>query len=92
MSATVFTVWVGDWEVNDHYLGAFEAETIAKSWRDDGYDDVVVEELAECPACLWHYPIDYEGWVRVVWEVMGDPRTVVAVCDNCGRHAEVVRV
>jgi hypothetical protein len=90
MSATVFTVWVGGCEVNDHYLGAFEAETIAESWRDDGYDDVVVEELAECPACLWHYPLG--GWVRVAWEVMGDPRTSVEVCPDCGRHAEVVTV
>lgn len=54
MSATVFTVWVGGVELNDHYLGAFEAETIAESWRDDGYDDVVVEELYaeyDCDRC-----------------------------------------
>jgi hypothetical protein len=50
MNETVFTVWVGGVEVNDHYLSAFEAEAIAELWRNDGYDDVVVEALREVVA------------------------------------------
>lgn len=40
-----FTVWVGGSEVNSHYLSRESAERIAKEWRDNGYSDVIVEEV-----------------------------------------------
>ena len=42
-----YTVWVGATEVNDHYLSLEEAEMLAFEYRDDGYDDVIVEEIKE---------------------------------------------
>lgn len=92
MNETVFTVWVGGVEVNDHYLPTkIQADALAQEWRNKGYDDVAVEQVGECPACLWHYPTDEGLWVSVSWEVMGDPRTSVKVCRNCGEHDEVTR-
>ena len=40
-----FTVWVGGVEVNDYYLTKKEAENLAEEYRNDGYDDVVIEEV-----------------------------------------------
>jgi hypothetical protein len=40
-----FTVWVGGVEVNDYYLTKKEAEWLAEEYREDGYDDVVIEEV-----------------------------------------------
>jgi hypothetical protein len=43
--AEKFTVWVGGVEVNDYYLTKKEAENLAEEYRNDGYDDVVIEEV-----------------------------------------------
>jgi len=40
-----FTVWVGGTEVNDSYLTEVEAEALANEYLDDGYDDVIVENI-----------------------------------------------
>jgi len=41
----MYTVWVGGTEVTDWALDLREAQEIAEKYRDDGYDDVAVEEL-----------------------------------------------
>jgi len=41
----MYTVWVGGVEVNDYYLEKDEAERLAQIYRDDGYDDVVIEKV-----------------------------------------------
>ena len=41
----LFSVWVGGVEVNDYYLTEDEANTLAKKYEDDGYDDVVIDEI-----------------------------------------------
>ena len=44
---TVYTVWVGGIEVNDHYIdNENEAERIAAAWRANNYDDVYVESFS----------------------------------------------
>lgn len=43
-----FTVWAGGVEVNDYMLTESEAQAIARSWREQGYDDVQIEELETC--------------------------------------------
>lgn len=40
-----WSVWVGGIEVNDYYLTKDEAENLAEEYRQDGYDDVVIEEV-----------------------------------------------
>jgi hypothetical protein len=40
-----YTVWVGGVEVNDYYLTAEAAEKLAKQYIQDGYDDVVIENV-----------------------------------------------
>jgi hypothetical protein len=40
-----WTVWVGGTEVNDYYLTKEKAERLAQLYRDDDYDDVVVEKV-----------------------------------------------
>ena len=40
-----YTVWVGGGEVNDHLLSKKEADSIAESYRKQGYDDVFVERV-----------------------------------------------
>jgi hypothetical protein len=40
-----WTVWVGGGEVNSYLLTKDEAEDIARTWKDKGYDDVVMEEV-----------------------------------------------
>lgn len=42
-----FIVWVGGVEVNDVLLTKEEAEDLAFEYEDDGYDDVVIEEVEE---------------------------------------------
>ena len=42
-----WTVWVGGGEVNSHYLSLSEAVNIARAWIDEGYSDVVVEEVKQ---------------------------------------------
>lgn len=39
-----FSVWVGGVEVNDYLLTKKEAEKLARSWRNKGYDDVSIDE------------------------------------------------
>ncbi len=40
-----YTVWVGGVEVNDYYLTFERASELADEWREDGYDDVVIEHV-----------------------------------------------
>ena len=40
-----WTVWVGGSEVNLCYLSETQAQNMARAWKDQGYDDVVVEEV-----------------------------------------------
>lgn len=43
-----YTVWVGGCEVNDYYLKTREeAEEIADFYKDEGYDDVIIEPIEE---------------------------------------------
>ena len=39
-----YSVWVGGVEVNDRYLSRKDAERIAETYRQDGYEDVVIEQ------------------------------------------------
>lgn len=39
-----WTVWVGGVEVNDYYLTKERADSLAQEYKDDGYDDVSVEQ------------------------------------------------
>ncbi len=41
-----WSVWVGGGEVNLVYLSETQAQNMAQAWKDKGYDDVVVEEVA----------------------------------------------
>lgn len=45
MSTKMWTVWVGGSEVNNYYRTKEEAEALARIWKDDGYDDVVVQSV-----------------------------------------------
>ena len=38
-----YSVWVGGAEVNDRHLTKEEARNVARKYKDDGYDDVVIE-------------------------------------------------
>ena len=40
-----YSVWVGGSEVNDYYLTLDEAQTIARQYITDGYDDVIIERV-----------------------------------------------
>lgn len=40
-----FSVWVGGTEVNDQLLTREEAESLAFEYEDEGYDDVIIEEV-----------------------------------------------
>ena len=40
-----WTVWVGGLEVNDYHLTQAEAQRLAQVWKDDDYDEVVIEEI-----------------------------------------------
>jgi hypothetical protein len=42
---SVYTVWVGGVEVNDHYLNLSEAKAIEQEYLSEGYHDVSIEEL-----------------------------------------------
>ena len=39
---TIYTVWVGGGEINDHLLTARQATDIARAWLDKGYDEVAI--------------------------------------------------
>ena len=40
-----YSVFVGGVEVNDYLLNREEAENLAFEYEDDGYDDVVIQEV-----------------------------------------------
>ena len=40
-----WSVWVGGSEVNLCYLSQKQAENMAQAYKDNGYDDVVVEQV-----------------------------------------------
>jgi hypothetical protein len=40
-----YTVWVGGTEVNDYYLTKQQAENLAFEYEQQGYDDVIVEQI-----------------------------------------------
>ena len=42
-----FTVWVGGGEVTDHLLDETTAVSVAALYRALGFEDVVIEEIAE---------------------------------------------
>jgi hypothetical protein len=46
MSKT-YSVWVGGVEVNDYLLDHEKALYLAEQFREDGYDDVQIEEVAQ---------------------------------------------
>ena len=57
LNKRIFTVWVGGTEVNDFYLDKNGADSLSDNYKQQGYDDVVIEEL---PA--WDYPpFNYQG-------------------------------
>jgi len=40
-----WTVWVGGSEVNLCYLSELQAQNMAQAWKDQGYDEVVIERI-----------------------------------------------
>ncbi len=41
-----YTVWVGGVEVNEYYFdNESDAEALADDYKDDGYDDVIIETI-----------------------------------------------
>jgi hypothetical protein len=42
-----YTVFVGGFEVNDYLLNRDQAESLAQEYKNDGYDDVEIQEVAE---------------------------------------------
>jgi len=42
-----WTVWVGGVEVNDYPLSKEDAECLAKIYKNNGYTDVVIEEIKD---------------------------------------------
>jgi hypothetical protein len=45
MKNNKYTVWVGGTEVNDNYLTKQQAENLAFEYEQQGYDDVIVEQI-----------------------------------------------
>ncbi len=44
MNEARFTVWVGGTEVNDYLLTHAQAIKLAEVWKQDGYEDVAIDE------------------------------------------------
>lgn len=44
-SERCWAVWVGGIEVNDYLLTKDQAERVANFYREDGHDDVAIEEV-----------------------------------------------
>lgn len=42
-----WTVWVGGIEVNDYFLSKEDAERLAEIYKNNGYTDVVIEEIKD---------------------------------------------
>ena len=42
-----WTVWVSGGENNSYYLTKEEASELAQVWKDNGYDEVVMEEISK---------------------------------------------
>ena len=54
-STMSWTVWVGGGEVNSYYLSENQPKDIAQAWKDQGYEDVVMESVRS-----WrNYPSKY---------------------------------
>lgn len=47
----VYSVWVGGGEVNPFYVTKEQAERIADNYKEQGYDDVVIEKIETCDIC-----------------------------------------
>jgi hypothetical protein len=43
----MYTVWVGDVEVNDYLLSLRDAKLLANKYINNDYDDVVIEFIEE---------------------------------------------
>ena len=43
----MYTVWVGDVEVNDYLLNLRDAKLLANKYINNDYDDVVIEFIEE---------------------------------------------
>jgi hypothetical protein len=41
-----WSVWVGGSEVNLVYLSETQAQNMAQTWKDRGYDDVKIEKVS----------------------------------------------
>ena len=50
-----YSVWVGGIEVNDYYITKKESNKIAEKYKEEGYNDVVIEKQGG------HKPFDYEN-------------------------------
>lgn len=58
----VYSVWVGDGEVNEDYINEYEiAVAVAAVWKSRGYDDVAIEELEFNP---YNGDIVASRWVK----------------------------
>ena len=44
MTPECFSVWVGGVEVNDYLVTFDQALEIAEEWREDGYEDVAIDD------------------------------------------------
>jgi hypothetical protein len=42
-----YSVWVGGGEVNDYALDYETALRVAEGWRNDGYDEVQIQEVEQ---------------------------------------------
>lgn len=42
---TIYSVWIGGIEINDTYLTKDKAEEIAAAYIEDGYTDVIIEQI-----------------------------------------------
>jgi hypothetical protein len=51
----LYTIWVGGSEVSNTLMLKPDADLLAEYWRNEGYDDVVVELVEDSP--------NEDGWV-----------------------------
>ena len=45
ITVTEYAVWVGGSEIGQ-YASLDQAEEVYRDWRDDGYDDVAIQEIS----------------------------------------------
>lgn len=43
----VYSVWVGGYEINDYYLTEKEAKKLTREYKENGYDDIIIEKQGE---------------------------------------------